>query len=110
MPDIQWTAPGATLSHKNAAKEFALPEQDIIQAIKAGKLNYQIAYVHGNPYYKVVRFEIEAFVLELFGEDYVNQQRLKKRQDDIDREIRKMKRRIKVLEKERLSLSEPALL
>ena len=107
MPDIQWTAPGATLSHKNAAKEFGLTEEEIIRAIKEGKIHYQIAYAHGNPYYRVVREEVESLVLKLYGPDYARQQQLKKRQDDIDREIRKLKRRIKALEKERLSLSIP---
>lgn len=107
MPDIEWTAPGATLSHKNAAKEFGLTEEDIIRAIKEGTLHYQIAHAHGNPYYRIVRAEVEALVLKLYGSDYFRQQQLKKRQDDIDREIRKLKRRIKALEKERLSLSAP---
>ncbi|MGO0305157.1 hypothetical protein ACTL6P_00860 [Endozoicomonas acroporae] len=39
MPDIQWTAPGATLSHKNAAKEFGLTEEAIIRAIKEGTIH-----------------------------------------------------------------------
>ncbi|MBO9484387.1 MULTISPECIES: hypothetical protein [Gammaproteobacteria] len=105
MPDIQWSAPGATLSHKNGAKEFGLTEDEVIRAIKEGTLHYQIAHAHGNPYFRVVREEVEALVLTLYGPDYVNQQQLKKRQDDIDREIRKLKRRIKALEKERLPLS-----
>lgn len=105
MPDIQWTAPGATLNHKNAAKEFGLTEEEIIRAIKEGTLHYQIGHAHGNPYFRVVREELESLVLTLYGPDYVSQQKLKKRQDDIDREIRKLKRRIKALEKERLSLS-----
>ncbi|WP_257266864.1 hypothetical protein [Endozoicomonas sp. ONNA2] len=43
-------------------------------------------------------------VLKLYGPDYARQQQLKKRQDNIDREIRKLKRRSKALEKERLSV------
>ncbi len=66
MPDIQWTAPGATLSHKNAAKEFGLTEEEVIQGIKEGTLHYQIAHAHGNPYYRVVRAELEALVLKLY--------------------------------------------
>ncbi|WBA81465.1 hypothetical protein [Endozoicomonas sp. GU-1] len=65
MPDIQWTAPGATLSHKNAAKEFGLTEEAIIRAIKEGTIHYQIAYAHVNPYYRVVREEVESLVLKL---------------------------------------------
>ncbi|WP_257263562.1 hypothetical protein [Endozoicomonas sp. ONNA2] len=38
---------------------------------------------------------------------WAHSKKLKKRQDDIDRELRKLKRRINALEKERLSLSVP---
>ena len=105
MTDIEWTAPGVTQSHKNAAKEFGLPEQEIIEAIRSGTLNYQIAYAHGNPYYKVVRAEVEALAVERYGLNFLHEYQLKKRQDDIDREIRKLKRRINALEKEKESLA-----
>lgn len=70
MPDIQWTTPGATLSHKNAAKEFGLTEEEIVRAIKEGTIHYQIAHAHGNPYYRVVREEVESLVRKLYGPDY----------------------------------------
>lgn len=46
MPNILWTAPGATLSHKNAVKEFGLTEEEIIRAIKEGTIHYQIAHAY----------------------------------------------------------------
>lgn len=51
------------------------------------------------------RAEVEVLVVERYGSDFLHEQQLKKRQDDIDREIRSLKRRIKVLEKERESLA-----
>ena len=37
MSQALWTKQGETLSHKNACKEFGFEEQEIIDAIKAGK-------------------------------------------------------------------------
>ena len=50
MTDSQWTQKGGTLSHKNACREFGLTEDEIIHAMRAGKLQYRRNYAHGNPY------------------------------------------------------------
>ncbi len=46
MTDSQWTKQDATLSHKNACKEFGLKEDEIIGAMKDGKLQYRLNYAH----------------------------------------------------------------
>jgi len=40
MSESNWTKQGATLSHKNACKEFGLTENEIIEGINQGKLQY----------------------------------------------------------------------
>jgi len=40
MSESNWIKQGATLSHKNACKEFGLTEKEIIEGIKQGKLQY----------------------------------------------------------------------
>jgi DNA-directed RNA polymerase specialized sigma24 family protein len=47
MPESLWGKQGATLSHKNACKEFGLAEDEVIQAIKQGRLQYRRNYAHG---------------------------------------------------------------
>jgi len=42
MSESNWTKLGATLSHKNACKEYGLTENEIIEGIKQGKLQYRI--------------------------------------------------------------------
>jgi hypothetical protein len=39
--DLEWRRKGGTLSHKTAQKEFALTWEEIVQAIRAGKLHCQ---------------------------------------------------------------------
>src|SRR2546430_5767439 len=62
-----WVQKGATLSDKTAQKEFGLREEDIIQAIKAGKLQYRHNTLYGNPCLKLLREEVECLVNEKYG-------------------------------------------
>ncbi|NOR80726.1 MAG: hypothetical protein GQ529_07825 [Methyloprofundus sp.] len=104
MTQAMWTAAGETLSHKNACKEFALEESEIREAINAGKLQYKVNYAHGNPYYKLVRKEVLALVLELRGENAVEIQKIDFELKKATREINSCKRKISALEKQRLLL------
>jgi hypothetical protein len=40
--DSVWSKKGATLSDKSARKEFGLAQEEIIAAIRAGKLRYRV--------------------------------------------------------------------
>ena len=62
-----WFKKGATLSDKSARKEFGLTQEEIIEGIEDGKLHYRINYVFENPYLRLVRSEVEAFVDEKYG-------------------------------------------
>ena len=57
MSESLWKKQGATLSHKNACKEFGLTEDEVFKAMKVGKLQYRQNYVHGNPYFRLLRNE-----------------------------------------------------
>jgi hypothetical protein len=57
---------GATLSDKSARKEFGLTQEEILEAINDGKLQYRTNIIFGNPYFKLVRSEVEAFVDEKY--------------------------------------------
>jgi hypothetical protein len=60
--DNEWQQPKATLSDKSARKEFALTQDEIIQAIRGGRLQYRENASHGNPYLRLLRREVEALV------------------------------------------------
>jgi hypothetical protein len=65
--DSMWSQKGATLSDKSARKEFGLTQEEIIQAIKDGKLQYRLNSIFGNPFLRLVRSEVEALVDEKYG-------------------------------------------
>lgn len=100
-----WIKQGETLSHKNACKEFGLTEQEIFEAIKQGKLQYQKSYAHGNPYYKLLRAEVQALIEEIHGSQYVEEQKLNHQLQTINREINSLKRKLASLEKQRVELT-----
>ncbi|MCI5143785.1 MAG: hypothetical protein D3909_19085 [Candidatus Electrothrix sp. ATG1] len=105
MSKSSWSQRGKTLSHKNACKEFGLTETEIINAIKVEKIQYKINYAHGNPYYKLLRKEVEALAVTLRGKSYFQKQELEYKVKKITREINNHKRKVKSLEKEKAALT-----
>ena len=106
MSESQWVKQGGTLSHKNACKEFGLTEEEIIDAMKAGKLQFRQNYAHGNPYFRVLRIEVEALATELHGNKEVKEQELKHKLRKLSKEINSLKRKLSALEKQKVELLE----
>jgi hypothetical protein len=104
MLQALWTKQGETLSHNNACKEFGLEEREIVEAIRAGKLQYKVNYAHGNPYYKLLRKEVLALTLELRGAGYVEKQSLEYKLQEVKREMNICRNKLKKLEREQISL------
>ena len=104
MSQASWTKQGETLSLKNACKEFGLEESEIKEAINSEKLQYKVNYAHGNPYFKLLRKEVVALVLELRGENFVGIQKIDFKIRTVTKEINSHKRKLSSLEKEKVLL------
>jgi len=104
MTDSQWTKQGGTFSHKNACKEFGLTENEIFDAMKLGKLQYRHNYAHGNPYFRLLRIEVESLAKELHGSKAVKEQEVKFKLRKINQEINILKRKILFLERQKAEL------
>lgn len=89
----EWTRKGAVLSEKTAQKEYGVTREFLIEGIRAGKLEYREGVVWGNPYLRLLRRELEAYIAEQMGEN-----RLSTSKDET--ELRKVKRDISKLKKE----------
>lgn len=76
-PDSEWTRKGATLSNTTAEKEFGLTWDDIVRAIRAGKLQYREHSMHGNPWLRLLRLEVEALARAEYGGDYLKDRQVK---------------------------------
>jgi hypothetical protein len=102
--DLEWQRKGATLSDKTARKELGLTQDEIVQAIRAGKLHYREASMHGNPWLRLLRREVEALVKKKHGDDYLKTQQAKTELGGINRELKRLKTRVDVLEERKARL------
>ena len=102
--DSMWSRRGATMSDKSARKEFGLTQQEIIAAIQAGKLQFREGNMHGNPWYRLLRHEVESFVQDKNGLDHLAKKKLQKELADLNTEARKLTTRMKAIERRRVEL------
>ncbi|OGQ90168.1 MAG: hypothetical protein A2289_19915 [Deltaproteobacteria bacterium RIFOXYA12_FULL_58_15] len=106
MNDVEtdWNCKGATLSDKTARKEFGLTQDEIVEAIRAGKLRYREHSIYGNPWLRLLRREVEALVHAKHGADYLQQRQTKAELTKINRELKCLKSQIAALEERKLKL------
>ena len=102
--DSEWRRKGATLSHKTAQEEFGLTREEIVRAIRAGKLRYREHSMYGNPWLRLLRRDVEALVREGCGANYLRHRQAQMELTRIDRELRRLKGQIAVLEERRSKL------
>ena len=99
-----WSTKGATLSDKSARKEFGLTQEEIIEAINAGKLQYRENCVFGNPYLKLIRSEVETLVDEKHGGDYLKKKKAKTELARVNKELKTLKAQVASLEDRKVEL------
>ena len=102
--DSMWSRKGATMSDKSARQEFGLTQQEIIAAIRAGKLQFRECSMHGNPWFRLLRHEVEALVRDRSGVDSLHKKKLQKELADLNKEARTLTTRLKTIERRRAEL------
>ena len=102
--DSMWSRKGATLSDKSARKEYDLTQQEIIAAIRAGKLQFRESNIHGNPWYRLLRHEVESLVQITNGHEHLLKKKLQKELADLNSETRKITTRLKAIERRKAEL------
>ena len=103
--DSEWQRKGATLSDKTARKQFGLTQDEIVQAIRSGSLQYRNGSMHGNPWLRLLRREVEALVKKKHGDDYLKGQQAKTELARINRELKRLKTQIALLEERKSELN-----
>jgi hypothetical protein len=97
----EWVRKGATLSDKSARAEFGLTQDEIIAAIRAGKLQYRPAEIHGNPWLRLLRREVENLVGAQHGERYLREQQARTELRRVNRELKQFRAQVAALEERR---------
>jgi len=103
--DDEWQRKGATLSDKTARQEFGLTQVEIYDAIEAGTLHYRQAAMHGNPWLRLLRREVEALARASHGDRYVEDRHAMAELARVNREIKRLRAELAALEKRRSELS-----
>ena len=102
--DDEWGRKGATLSDKTARAEFGLTQDEIIAAIRAGQLQYRPAAMHGNPWLRLLRREVEDLVSTRRGERYLREQQARTELKRVNRELKQLRAQLTALEERRAAL------
>ncbi len=101
----EWRRQGATLSDKTARKAFGLTQDQIVQGIRTGMLHYRQASMHGNPWLRLLRREVEALVKNKHGDDYLKVQQSETELDGINRKLKQLKMQLAALEARKAKLT-----
>jgi hypothetical protein len=97
----EWVRKGATLSDKSARAEFGLTQDEIIMAIRAGKLQYRRGEIYGNPWLRLLRREVEDLVSARHGERYLRERQARTELKRVNRELKQFRAQVAALEERR---------
>ena len=92
------------MSDKTARSEFGLTQDEIIAAIRAGKLQYRQAAMHGNPWLRLLRREVEDLVRTRHGDRYLRERRARTELAQVNRELKQLRGQLAALEERRSTL------
>jgi len=106
MSDILnlWGKKNETLSDKSAENEYGISRKEILDAINAGELQFRESSMHGNPWFRLLRVEIERLVEKKYGADYLKEKKTKKELSEINRELKELSKRTFELENRKKEL------
>jgi hypothetical protein len=103
--DDEWQRKGATLSDKTARQEYGLTQDEIYDAIEAGTLHHRHAAMHGNPWLRLLRREVEALARTSHGDRYVEDRHARAELARVNRELKRVRAELAALEERRSELS-----
>ena len=93
-----WGMKNATLSDKTASKEYGISRDEIIDAINAGELQFREGNMQGNPWFRLLRVEVERFIEKKYGAAVLKEKLDKKELSEINLELKSLYARVKELE------------
>jgi protoheme ferro-lyase len=90
----EWNLKGATLSNVTAKKEYGVYRDFIVKGIRADKLEYRDGAIWGNPYLRVLRRQLEKYITEELGKQYLVRVKAQTELRKIKKEISDLKKRL----------------
>ena len=102
----EWNAKGATLSDVTAKAEYGIDWAFVVKGINAGRLEYRNGAIWGNPYLRVLRSQLEKYITEELGQEYLLKVKAQAELGRVKKEIAKLKKQLNVLESRKTVLEE----
>jgi len=94
----EWNRKGSTLSDVTAATEYGVDSEFIIKGIQAGKLEYRDGAIWGNPYLRILRSQLEKYIREELGADYLVKAKHQSELRKVNKEIADLKKKLNTLQ------------
>jgi hypothetical protein len=102
----EWNRKGATLSDTTAEAEYGVNRDFIIKGIEAAKLEYRPGAIWGNPYLRILRSQLERYIAEELGEEYLVKVKSQTELRSIKKEISDLKKQLTALQARKDALEE----
>jgi len=102
----EWNRKGATLSDVTAKAEYGVSRDFIVKGIQTAKLEYRDGAIWGNPYLRILRSQLEKYISEELGEDYLVRVKSQTELRKIKKEISDLKKKLNALQERKADLEE----
>jgi hypothetical protein len=100
----EWNRKGATLSDVTAKAEYGVNREFIIKGIQTGKLEYRDGAIWGNPYLRILRSQLEKYIADELGKEYLRKVKNELELRKIKREISDIKMKLNLLQIRKLEI------
>lgn len=94
----EWNRKGATLSDVTAKSEYGVTQEFIVKGIRAGKLEYRDGAIWGNPYLRLLRNQLETYIRQELGKDYLLELKGRAELRRLKKEISELKKKLDALQ------------
>jgi hypothetical protein len=102
----EWNRKGATLSDVTAKAEYGVGRDFIVKGIETDRLEYRDGSIWGSPYLRILRSQLEKYISEELGEDYLVRVKAQTELRRINKEISELTKRLNVLQNRKTDLEE----
>jgi coenzyme F420-reducing hydrogenase delta subunit len=102
----EWNRKGSALSDATAQKEYGVSEDFIVKGIKSGKLEYREGAIWGNPYLRILRSQLEEYIIEQLGSNYLVSKKTQTELRKINKEIADMTKKLSELQARKAEIEE----
>ena len=100
----EWNRKGAALSDVTAQKEYGVTRDFIVKGIQAGQLEFREGAVWGNPYLRVLRSQLELYIVAQLGSEYLVSRKSQTELRAVNKEIAHLRQKLAALEARKTAL------